>query len=313
MEFLELLAGLAGLWIGTKATIRGAVAVSERLGISEFVIGVVILSIGSDLPELAIAVDAGIKNLGAAQASDIVVGSALGSTLGQIGVVLGIAGVAHHLVLPRKVVFEQGTFLLGSAILLAIVGHDFYVSHSEGATLILVYIGYLLFMVKSATAIPVDEEVEPGNDIGMSVFSLLIGLAIVGFSAELTVDGATKVATTLDVEQAFVAIIVIGLGSSLPELSISLGAAVEKRVMLSVGNLLGSNVFDTLVPIGVAAVIAGLDFKKDLLMQELPFLFVLTTIVLALFLRKGIRKREGIVVLGLYLAYVAAEFLAVRQ
>ncbi len=312
MEFLELLAGLAGLWIGTKATIRGAVAVSERLGISEFVIGVVILSIGSDLPELAIAVDAGIKNLGPVQASDIVVGSALGSTLGQIGFVLGIAGIAHHLMLPRKVVFEQGTFLLGSAILLALVGYDTYVSREEGAVLVLVYVGYLLFMVKSATAIPVDDDIEAGNGIGMSVFRLLMGLAIVGFSAELTVDGATKVATTLDVEQAFVAIIVIGLGSSLPELSISLGAAVEKRVMLSVGNLLGSNVFDTLVPIGVAAVIASLDFKKDLLMQELPFLFILTTIVLALFLRKGVRKREGVVVLGLYLIYVATEFVAAR-
>jgi cation:H+ antiporter len=175
------------------------------------------------------------------------------------------------------------------------------------------YLAYLSFIVQSATAIPVDEEMDPGNGLGMSVFRLLMGLVIVGFSAELTVDGATKVATTLGVEQAFVAIVIIGLGSSLPELSISLGAAMEKRVMLSVGNLLGSNVFDTVVPIGVAAVIAGLDFNRDLLMQELPFLFVLTVIVLALFLRKGIRKREGAVVLGLYVAYVIAELIAARQ
>jgi len=176
--------------------------------------------------------------------------------------------------------------------------------------LIVTYLVYLYFVVTSATVIPIEEGFDPGNGIGLSVFRLLIGLVIVGFSAELTVSGATRVAATLGVEQAFVAIIVIGLGSSLPELSISLGAAMEKRVMMSVGNLLGSNIFDTLIPVGVAAAIAGLDFKEDLLQQELVFLFVLTTLVLFLFLRKGIRKREGMLVLGLYLGYVLTELLA---
>ena len=312
MEFVFLFAGLAGLWLGTKATIRGAVSVAERLGISEFVIGVVVLSIGSDLPELAIAVDAGIKNLGPRQASDIVVGSALGSTLGQIGFVLGIAGLVHHLHLPRKVVVEQGIALLGSALLLGAVGWSGHVTRFEGAVLIAAYLGYLYFIVKGATEIPLEEEIEPVNGIALSVFRLAIGLVIVGFSAELTVDGATEVAETLGVEQAFVAIIIIGLGSSLPELSISLGAAMEKRVMLSVGNLLGSNVFDTLVPVGVAAAIAGLDFKEDLLQQELGFLFVLTVVVMAFFYKQGIRKREGMFVLGFYLAYVMTELLAAK-
>lgn len=310
MEFVALFAGLAGLWLGTKSTIRGAIAVAERFGVSEFLIGIVVLSIGSDLPELAIAVDAGIKNLHAGQASDIVVGSALGSTLGQIGFVLGIAALAHRLRLPRKVVIEQGAMLLGSAILLGIIGLNGYVTRVEGALLIATYLVYLYFVVKGATVIPIEEEFDPGNGIRLSVFRLLIGLVIIGFSAELTVSGATRVAATLGVEQAFVAIIVIGLGSSLPELSISLGAVMEKRVMMSVGNLLGSNIFDTLIPVGVAAAIAGLDFKEDLLKQELVFLFVLTALVLFLFLRKGIRKREGMLVLGLYLAYVVTEFLA---
>ena len=178
--------------------------------------------------------------------------------------------------------------------------------------LIAAYMGYLYFIVKGATEIPLEEEYEDVNGIAMSAFRLMIGLAIVGFSAELTVDGATGVAETLDVEQAFVAIVIIGLGSSLPELSISLGAAMEKRVMLSVGNLLGSNVFDTLVPVGVAAAIAGLDFKEELLQEELGFLIVLTAVVMTFFLKKGIRKREGMFVLGFYLAYVMTELLAAK-
>ena len=112
MELLALLAGLAGLWLGTELTIHGAVAVAERLDVPEFIVGLTVLSIGSDLPELAIAVDAAIWNLRAGEASDVVVGSALGSCLGQIGFVLGITGLIGFLKLPKKVVYQQGSMLL---------------------------------------------------------------------------------------------------------------------------------------------------------------------------------------------------------
>ena len=92
MDIALLILGLAGLWFGTEVTIRGAISVAKRFGVSEFIVGVVILSIGSDLPELAIAIDAGIKNATGGDYSDVVVGSALGSTLGQIGFVLGFVG-----------------------------------------------------------------------------------------------------------------------------------------------------------------------------------------------------------------------------
>ena len=88
MDIALLILGLAGLWFGTELTIRGSVSIAHRFGVSEFIVGVVILSIGSDLPELAIAVDAGLKNLAGGDYSDVVVGCALGSALGQIGSVL---------------------------------------------------------------------------------------------------------------------------------------------------------------------------------------------------------------------------------
>lgn len=309
MDFVYLVAGLAGLWLGTKATIRGAVDVAERLGVSEFVIGIAVLSIGSDLPELAIAVDAAIKNLHSGDASDVVVGSALGSTLGQIGFVLGIAALLGHLTLSRKIVVEQGIALLGSILLLVITALDGYVSQAEGAFLIAAYGGYLLFILTGATGMIPDEEEVATDKPALAIFLLFVGLVIITISAEVTVSSATHVAAILGVEQAFVAIIVIGLGSSLPELSISLGAIMERRVSLSVGNLFGSNVFDTLVPIGVAAAIAGLDFKAHLLREEVPFLFLLTLVVLFFFFKSGVRKREGVIVLGLYVAYVVTEFL----
>ena len=153
MEFLALLAGLAGLWLGTEATIKGAVAIAARLRISEFIIGAVILSIGSDLPELSIAVDAALENLRSGQASDIVVGSALGSALGQIGFVLGVTGLVASLTLPKRIIYQHGGMLLGSLVLLGLFGLDGHVSRTEGISLITVYAIYVALLLADATAV----------------------------------------------------------------------------------------------------------------------------------------------------------------
>ena len=153
MEFLALLAGLAGLWLGTEVTIRAAVAIAARLRISEFIIGAVVLSVGSDLPELMIAIRAAFETLQSAKASDIVVGSALGSALGQIGFVLGIAGLTTSLALPRRLAFQHGGVLLGSLILLGLFGLDGRVSRIEGISLVIVYVIYLAILLAEATAI----------------------------------------------------------------------------------------------------------------------------------------------------------------
>lgn len=306
MEFVALLTGLAGLWLGTEVTIRGAVAVAERLGIPEFIVGIAILSIGSDLPELSIAVDGAIRNIHAGNASDVIVGSALGSDMGQIGLVLGITGLFGYLTMPRKIVYQQGAALLGSLLLLGLVGFDGYVSRTEGITLVVFYTVYLLQVVSGAVTIESGGGGWWSTRLASAVMYLIVGLAIVIGSAELTVSSALQVAKTFNVEESIIAIVVIGLGTSLPELSISVGAILKRRPDLSLGNVIGSNVFDTLVPIGVAAAITRLEFDADMLGHELPFLFALTSLVLLfLFRRSGIQKPHAIIIIGAYVAYAS--------
>lgn len=305
MDYLSLLFGLAGLWYGTELTIRGAVTVASRLGVSEFIVGVAILSIGSDLPELAIAIDGAIINLRAGDASDVVVGTAIGSSLGQIGFVLGTAALLSYLTLPRSMVFQHGSVLLGSVLLLGVFGFDGTVTRAEGLALLVVYLIYFaaLFGDRRKSSDPDGEDAYLVT--GKAWLYLLIGLGIVGFSAEMTVSGAIAVAAALDISEAFVAVVIIGLGTSLPELSISVGAAIKERARMSVGNLVGSNIFDTLVPVGAAAAISPLRFDGDLLRYELPFLFLLTLTVLVFFLHKrGIQKGEAVIVLALYGSYL---------
>jgi cation:H+ antiporter len=305
LEYLALLFGLAGLWFGTELTIHGAVTVASRLGVSEFIVGVAILSIGSDLPELAIAVDGALINLQSGDASDVVVGTAIGSSLGQIGFVLGTAALLSYLTLPRTMIIQHGSVLLGSAALLGVFGFDGTVTKAEGLALLVVYAIYFaaLFGDRQKNA---EQDNDTGHiGTGRAWLYLLIGLGIVGISAEFTVSGAIAVAAALDVSEVLVAVIIIGLGTSLPELSISVGAALKGRARMSVGNLIGSNIFDTLVPVGAAAAISTLRFDGNLLRYELPFLFFLTLTVLVFFLRKrGIQKSEAVIILALYGSYL---------
>jgi cation:H+ antiporter len=304
MDIVLLILGLAGLWFGTEVTIKGAVSIAKRYRVSEFVIGLVVLSIGSDLPELSIAIDAGLKNLAGGSYSDVVVGSALGSSLGQIGFVLGFVGLLSYLTLPRGVVYRHGSTLLGSILLVALFGFDGTVTFTEGAALLLVYAIYLVALLNEVN---VGSPVEQSSELPFwrSLLYLAVGLAIVVGSAELTVSSAVDVARTLGLSDSLVAVLLIGLGSSLPELSISVAAVSKGHHRLSVGNLIGSNVFDTLVPIGAAAVIAPLSFDKGLLRFETPYLFFVTSVVIFFFLyRRGIQRWEAAVVLALYCAYV---------
>ncbi|MEJ2257462.1 MAG: sodium:calcium antiporter [Woeseiaceae bacterium] len=304
MDIALLIVGLAGLWIGTELTIRGAVSVAHRFGVPEFIVGVVILSIGSDLPELAIAVDAGVKNLAGGDYSDVVVGSALGSSLGQISFVLGVAGLLAYLTLPKDVVYRHGSTLLGSLLLVALFGYDGEVTRTEGIALLLVYAIYLVALFNEVNT---SESPEQPADVVVrrSMLYLIAGLVVVVVSAEVTVKSAVVVAHMLGLSDAVVAILLIGLGSSLPELTISIAAVMKGHNRMSVGNVIGSNVFDTLVPIGAAAVIAPLGFDSGMLRYEVPYLFFVTTLVLFFFLyRRGIQRWEAAVVLGLYCVYV---------
>ena len=304
MDFILLIAGLIGLWLGTELTIGGALAIARRHHLSEFFVGLVILSIGSDLPEVAVAVDAGIKGLMGQDASGVVVGTSIGSVATQIGFVLGICATLTYLTLPRAFLLKHGSVLLASTLLLFLVAFDGTVTHTEGFILITFYAVYVIALMYGAE--PPEHEHGTVAGGGMrSWFLLLVGLSTVILGSEFTVNSVVSIAKTYDVSEIVISVLIIGLGTSLPELSISISAILKKRTQLSVGNIIGSNILDTLLPIGIAAAISTVRFEPSLLRFDLPYVFVLTAIVLGLFYtRKGLSRTEGLVILALYLVYV---------
>jgi len=304
MYVIGLIAGLIGLWIGTELTLRGAVAIANRFGLSEFIVGVAILSIGSDLPELTIAIQGAISNLQDRQVSDVIVGSALGSALCQLGFVLGLSALLGYLTLPKQAVYRHGSILLGSVVLLGLFGLDGNISRAEGAALVTVYAIYFVFLItETRNAKPA--ETDSTLSIARPCLYLIAGLGVVIASAALTVSSARQAARALNIEETFIAVVIIGLGTSLPELSISLGAILKRHGRMSVGNIIGSNIFDTLMPVGVAGLISGLQLNRTMLTVEIPFLFFLSALVLVFLVKKkGIQKPEAISMIGLYLGFV---------
>jgi cation:H+ antiporter len=305
LDFVFVIIGIAGLWIGTELTIGGALTIAKRHQLSDFFVGLVILSFGSDLPEIAVAVDAGIKSSLGQDASGIVVGSSIGSIVGQIGFVLGLTGLIAYLTLPRRFIFQHGAVLLGATVLLFLVAFDGTVTRTEGLILITLYLIYVFVLMRG-------EKVPSGTPEPLAQgrynpwLLLILGLGTLIASSELTVRSVVDLAKTFEVSEAVISVLVIGFGTSLPELSISISAIMKKKMHLSVGNIIGSNILDTLLPIGIAACISPVVFERGFLLFDLPYVFVLTLLTLIFFVRiRGLQKVEAGIILGLYFLYLS--------
>ncbi|MGH0037448.1 MAG: sodium:calcium antiporter [Myxococcota bacterium] len=300
--------GLAAVALGARLTIDSSVVLARRYGLSDFVIGVVILAVGSDLPELVVSISASLHNLSPDQdTSGLIVGNAIGSCFGQFGMVLGIAGLIGHLSLARQDAVTHGPVLLGTILMLLLAGLDGQVSRLEGAILAATYVLYVVSLLND----PVGEE-EPAADLptGRAWRQLGVGLVVVAVSAEVIVRAAVALADAWGVSQAFIGIAIIGVGTSIPELSISLVALSRSRGHMSVGNLVGSNVLDVLLPVGLGALIAPIRVDPSLLWFDLPALFGLTAAALLFFVRDpGMHKRRALALLGLYAAYLGVKIV----
>lgn len=306
VEFLLLLTGLAGLWVGSEILIGGAMSLSDRFRVSDAVFGMLVLAIGTDLPELFVAVDSSLRSLEGEDLSGIVMGSAIGSSIGQFGLVFGTVGFIGFHAMRRRYFGRNALFLIGSVLAVAAFSLDGYISRLEGMLLIFYYAAYLFVLVTRRARSP-DISENPVHMTHWKAWLLLgIGFVLLWAAAKLTVASAVDFATLVGLSNVAVSAIIIGLGSSLPELTVSIMAVLKNRGGLSVGNLVGSNVLDTLLVPGLAAVISPLVVPGAMLFIDLPVLLLVTLIVLfSLYIsRRGVQKTEAAILLAVYVGYV---------
>jgi len=311
MNLFLLLIGLLGLWVGTEITVRHALRLAATLGLSPMFVGLTILAIGTDLPELVLSIEAGLQRLIGVETSGLVIGNAIGSSLGQIGFALGVTGLVGYVMLGRRQAWIDGVTLIGSIAIFFLLGADGEFTRTDGVILITVYLIYF------ATAIKREQfgkpQREPGaTQAGLKIgFFCLLGILLVTASSHLAILSAVALAEEWGIPQTFIGIVLLGVGTSLPELAVSVNAALKKQGALSVGNILGSNIFDMLVAPGSAAALAGLSIES-MSMFKIDLLALLIISLLALFFfrrRKGLQKGEALTLLVIYIAYITARTL----
>ena len=304
MNLVLLILGLVALWQGTDFALEGALRISSRFGVSRGFVGLTVLAIGTGLPELVVGVVGGMEQLAGVEASGVVVGNMTGSVVTQGALVLGVSGLLSYLRLAPRMIRRDGIILLLAIGLFALVGSDGRIVRSEGAVLIVGYAIYLVALFQAERSGKDAPKPTEGRAI-VDLLTVTLGLATVVVAAHVVVVNAISIADDWNVSQAVVGIFLVGAGTSLPELALSVRAAAKGQSSMSVGNVIGSNTFDLMVPVGASSAIFPLTVSRDVMIIDIPVMAVVTVTALVFFIRKkGLQKGEALTLLVMYGAYL---------
>lgn len=297
IQGLCIILSVIGLWIGSEKIIWAVKNFARKFGISEMLIGLSIVSIGSSFPEIFVNISAGLKGV-----DDIGVGNIVGSCFVQISCILGIcvlvAGVMHE---QKKKLKRDAPVLLGSIILLFIFGLNGVISVFEAVFLISVYLAYLIYLFKVSKKEKIKKR-KAKSKIIWWILTFALGVFVVWLSAEILLGVGISTGEKLGVSNGVIGLL-SGIGTSIPELSISLMALLKKSNGISVGNILGSNITDPLFSLGIGAFLAGgYTVSNFLLFTAIPIWFIGSFSVILIFWFKGKMTRiPAISLVGFYL------------
>ncbi|HHZ80895.1 MAG TPA: sodium:calcium antiporter, partial [Candidatus Marinimicrobia bacterium] len=251
---------------GATWLVDSASKIAKRMGISELVIGLTILALGTSAPEFAVSILAALKGIG-----DIAIGNIVGSNIFNLGFILGGTAIIHSLKTSRIVIVRDGLFLLFGTFILLFFLWDLALTKFEGGILFSLLILYLSYLYIKREPLEMDQVT--GKMDWWDPVSLIGGLAMVLFGAHFMVESAVNLAKYLGVSDWVIGATVIAAGTSAPEFATSLAAALRSRYGMSVGNLIGSDIFNLFGVLGVAGILSdipvGLDARVHLVFLSL--------------------------------------------
>ena len=310
LDIVWLILGLALIVYGADWLVDGASSMARRWGLSEFVIGLTIVGMGTSAPEMVVSV------IGAIQGNaDVAVGNVIGSNIFNVLLILGITA----LILPIPVTRENirrdvplNLFVTGLLILLGMklsifsIGENL-LSRWDGALFLLLFIAYLVFCFRSGKTEETPSVDAPGRKLWVSLLMVAGGLGALIIGGRLFVDNATDIARLLGVSDKFIAVTILAGGTSLPELATCVAAAIKKKGQLALGNVIGSNLFNILLILGTSAVITPLSFQDidwvDLGVLALSALYLGTSVIVGR--RRVVDRLDGVLFFLTWVAYMA--------
>ena len=275
IDLFYLLIGTTMLYFGADWIVRSSVSIAKKSKISPLIIGLTIVAFGTSLPELIVSITAALND-----SSSLSVGNAIGSNIANIGLVLGLSS----LIFPVSCIYKKIKKDLWINIIITIIfiffAFDGLISRFEGLIMFLCLIYYILLCISEKR----DDEEIPENIISNNrIFLFLLGgICVLAYGADLFVDGAISLASRLGISEAVVGVSIVAFGTSLPELATSVVAAFKKESDISLGNILGSNIFNILCVLGISSMISQLESPIQMMNREVYFLFLLGFLLIAI-------------------------------
>ena len=312
LAIVAVILGLAVLVWSADKFVDGAVGIAEFCGMSTLLIGMVIVGFGTSAPELTVSA------ISASQGNpELALGNAYGSNIANIALILGTTALISPLLMQRSVIRGDLPILIAVSILSIILVWDGSVVRWNGVLLLVVFaaiMGYSIWRelkkAKAESASLEAEEAVQKKSLGKSVLWLVLGLALLVASSRALVWGAVEIARTLGVSDLLIGLTIVAIGTSLPELASSIAAARKGENDLALGNIIGSNLFNTLAVVGLAATISPMDeIEKAVTYRDMPLMTALTVALIVLgFRRKGdgrLNRIAGAILLAVYVGYLA--------
>jgi len=311
-NILLIVAGLVLLVWGADRFVHGAAATARNLGVAPLLIGLTIVAFATSAPEIVVAINASLRG-----EPDLAIGNAIGSNIANIGLVLGCIAIFRPIQLTSATLRREMPALLAVSLLTVSLFLDSYLSRIDGLVLltglVIVMVWFTRLGLRSSANDPMQADYEaeiPSNvDTKVAVFWLVVGLVMLLGGAELLVDGAVDVALRLGVSEVVIGVTIVAVGTSLPELTVSLVSALKGEYGLAIGNIVGSNIFNLLAVVGVAAAIQPTALAPSVLSLHV---FVMVAFTLVLFSmtydqasKNVINRLEGAALFAAFVAYIS--------
>ena len=292
MSYLILIISLVGIVFGAEFLVAGSISVARRYKVSDFVIGAAIVGIGTSMPELVVSFFGALKGN-----ADVAIGNVVGSNIFNVLGILGLTAICFPIAIDRKNMTFEIPFCIGVSVLLTLLAFNFFngtpsmISRIDGLILILLFVGYMYYSFVRDKNEPTpdpslkgrenDEEVQCILPVWKAVLKIVGGLALLITSCDFFVDNAIVIAKSWGVSDAIISLTLIACGTSLPELAASVAAACKKNTQLALGNIVGSNIFNILLILGlssqvmplVSADITIVDYAVMIAAAAFPLLF----------------------------------------
>ena len=258
MEYVILIVSLVGIVFGAEFLVAGSVSVARRYKVSDFVIGAAIVGIGTSMPELVVSFFGALKGN-----VDVAIGNVVGSNIFNVLGILGVTAICFPIAIDRKNMTFEIPFCIGVSVLLTLLALNFFdgtpsmISRVDGWILMLLFMGYMWYSFARDKQNTTDEAFvetkEPILALWVALLKIVGGLALLITSCDFFVDNAIVIAKSWGVSDAIISLTLIACGTSLPELAASVAAACKKNTQLALGNIVGSNIFNILLILGVSS------------------------------------------------------------